>query len=156
MKMIIMLLLFSIVQLQAGSFAQTVRIKKKNSSIVDVFREIKKQTGYTVLCKSEIISNSPNVSVDFNNVSLDRALNELLSPRGLNYIKEGNSIIVKAGENSGVERYAPLTNVGWIAEQSPVQGKITDQDGKVLAGVSVAVKGGKIATASDANGNYTR
>lgn len=155
MKMIIMLLLFSIVQLQAGSFAQTVRIKKKNSPIVDVFREIKKQTGYTVLCKSEIISNSPNVSVDFNNVSLDRALNELLSPRGLNYIKEGNSIIVKAGENSGIERYAPLTNVGWIAEQSPVQGKITDQDGKVLAGVSVAVKGGKIATASDANGNYT-
>ncbi|MDR3010214.1 MAG: SusC/RagA family TonB-linked outer membrane protein [Sphingobacterium sp.] len=155
MKMIIMLLLFSVVQLQAGSFAQTVRIKKKNSPIVDVFREIKKQTGYTVLCKSEIISNSPNVSVDFNNVSLDRALNELLSPRGLNYIKEGNSIIVKAGENSGIERYAPLTNVGWIAEQSPVQGKITDQDGKVLAGVSVAVKGGKIATASDANGNYT-
>lgn len=155
MKMIIMLLLFSIVQLQAGSFAQTVRIKKKNSPIVDVFREIKKQTGYTVLCKSEIISNSPKVSVDFNNVSLDRALNELLSSRGLSYIKEGNSIIVKISDNSRLEQYAPLTNVGWLAEQSPVQGKITDQDGKVLAGVSVAVKGGKKATASDANGNYT-
>lgn len=155
MKMIIMLLLFSIVQLQAGSFAQTVRIKKKNSPIVDVFREIKKQTGYTVLCKSEIISNSPKVSVDFNNLSLDRALNELLSPRGLSYIKEGNSIIVKISDNSRLEQYAPLTNVGWLAEQSPVQGKITDQDGKVLAGVSVAVKGGKKATASDANGNYT-
>lgn len=155
MKMIIMLLLFSIVQLQAGSFAQTVRIKKKNSPIVDVFREIKKQTGYTVLCKSEIISNSPKVSVDFNNLSLDRALNELLSPRGLSYIKEGNSIIVKISDNSRLEQYVPLTNVGWLAEQSPVQGKITDQDGKVLAGVSVAVKGGKKATASDANGNYT-
>ncbi|HAT91886.1 MAG TPA: SusC/RagA family TonB-linked outer membrane protein [Sphingobacterium sp.] len=155
MEMIIMLLLFSIVQLQAGSFAQTVRIKKKNSPIVDVFREIKKQTGYTVLCKSEIISNSPKVSVDFNNLSLDRALNELLSPRGLSYIKEGNSIIVKISDNSRLEQYAPLTNVGWLAEQSPVQGKITDQDGKVLAGVSVAVKGGKKATASDANGNYT-
>lgn len=155
MKMIIMLLLFSIVQLHAESFAQTVRIKKKNSPIVDIFREIKKQTGYTVLCKSEIISNSPTVSVDFNNVSLDRALSELLAPRGLNYIKEGNSIIVKAGENSRLEQYDPLTNVGWLSEQRPVQGKITDRDGKALAGVSVAVKGGKIAAATDANGNYT-
>ncbi|ULT22421.1 hypothetical protein KUH03_23750 [Sphingobacterium sp. E70] len=41
MKMIIMLLLFTLGQLHAGSFAQTVNIKKKNSSIVNVFREIK-------------------------------------------------------------------------------------------------------------------
>ena len=97
MKMIIMLLLFTVGQLHAGSFAQTVRIKKKNSAIVDVFREIKKQTGYTVLCKSEIINNTPSVSVDFDNVTLDHALSELLTPRGLTYIKDGKSIVVNPG-----------------------------------------------------------
>lgn len=156
MKMIIMLLLITIGQLHAESFAQTVWIKKKNSSIVDVFREIKKQTGYTVLCKSDIVSNTPAVSVDFNNVPLDRALKDLLTPYELTYVRDGKSIVVMAAK--GELNYAsvkPTIKLNLGNEQKNVHGQVTDYEGKALAGVSVAIKGTKNAVSTDAGGNYS-
>jgi len=156
MKMIIMLLLFTVGQLHAGSFAQTVRIKKKNSAIVDVFREIKKQTGYTVLCKSEIINNTPSVSVDFDNVTLDRALSELLTPRGLTYIKDGKSIVVKSGKpDFDNQQTIKNSKITILSEQKSVHGQVTDQSGQVLSGVSVSIKGTKNTVGTDQNGNYS-
>lgn len=156
MKMIIMLLLFTVGQLHAGSFAQTVRIKKKNSAIVDVFREIKKQTGYTVLCKSEIINNTPSVSVDFDNVTLDRALSELLTPRGLTYIKDGKSIVVKSGKpDFDNQQTIKNSKITIFSEQKSVHGQVTDQSGQVLSGVSVTIKGTKTSVGTDQNGNYS-
>ncbi|MDH5825338.1 TonB-dependent receptor [Sphingobacterium faecium] len=155
MKMIIMLLLFTVGQLHAGSFAQTVSIKKKNSSIVEVFREIKKQTGFTVLCKSEIVKNSSAVSVDFDRVPLDRALSDLLEPRGLTYVKEGKSIVVKLGHPASANRDVSTHDKGVaIHEQRSIRGQVTDQSGKPLAGVTVSIKGTTNTVATDQNGNY--
>ncbi|MEI2271044.1 SusC/RagA family TonB-linked outer membrane protein [Sphingobacterium sp. ML3W] len=156
MKMIIMLLLFTLGQLHAGSFAQTVNIKKKNSSIVNVFREIKKQTGYTVLCKSEIVNNTPAITVDFNNVPLDRALTELLTPHGLTYFKEGKSIVVKAGKTDlAIDRSHGTAKDNTLELQKNIHGQVTDQQGKALSGVSVTIKGSKTTVGTDQNGNYS-
>lgn len=156
MKMIIILLLFTLGQLHAGSFAQTVNIKKKNSSIVNVFREIKKQTGYTVLCKSEIVNNTPAITVDFNNVPLDRALTDLLAPHGLTYLKEGKSIVVKSGKaDLAIDRSHSMANDNSPAMQKSIHGQVTDQQGKALSGVSVYVKGTKATVGTDQNGNYS-
>jgi len=91
MKMIVALIVVTASQLQASTFAQTLSIKKSNSSIVDVFREIKKQTGYTVLCKADVIKNTPNVSVNFDNIGLEKALNTFLPTYGLTYAVERNN-----------------------------------------------------------------
>ncbi|MGE8242788.1 MAG: SusC/RagA family TonB-linked outer membrane protein, partial [Sphingobacterium sp.] len=156
MKMIIILLLFTLGQLHAGSFAQTVNIKKKNSSIVNVFREIKKQTGYTVLCKSEIVNNTPAITVDFNNVPLDRALTELLTPHGLTYFKEGKSIVIKAGKTDlAIDRSRSTAKDNTLELQKTIHGQVTDQQGKALSGVSVTVKGTKTTVGTDQNGNYS-
>ncbi|UZJ66085.1 TonB-dependent receptor plug domain-containing protein [Sphingobacterium sp. KU25419] len=156
MKMIIMLLLFTMGQLHAGSFAQTVSIKKKNSAIVDIFREIKKQTGYTVLCKSEIINNSPAISVDFDRVTLDRALSDLLTPQGLTYVKEGKSIVVKLGKYvSSTHPIASNLKSTSLTEQKSIHGQVTDQNGKILSGVSVTIKGTKTSVGTDQNGYYS-
>ncbi|MEZ0452586.1 TonB-dependent receptor [Sphingobacterium thalpophilum] len=157
MKMIIILLLFTVGQLHAGSFAQTVNIKKKNSSMATIFREIKKQTGYTVLCRSEIVKNTPAVTVEFNNVPLDRALKELLLPYGLTYITDGRSIVVKPGKithlgasptNDAIKEHSSLM-------QKNVRGQVTDQQGKPLSGVSVTVKGTKTTVGTDQDGSYS-
>src|SRR5688572_24390814 len=59
MKLIILLTILTVGQLQAAIFAQTVTLSRKNIPIVDVFREVKRQTGYTVFCKSDIIRATP-------------------------------------------------------------------------------------------------
>lgn len=155
-KMIVALIVVTASQLQASTFAQTLSIKKSNSSIVDVFREIKKQTGYTVLCKADVIKNTPNVSVNFDNIGLEKALNTFLPTYGLTYAVEGKSIVVKAAPEVtrvAKEEKAPVKVVA--AEQKEVHGKVTDSDGKALSGVSVTVKGGKGATSTNEQGAFS-
>ncbi len=155
-KMIVALLVITAGQLQAGTFAQTLNIKKSNAPIVDVFREIKKQTGYTVLCKSEVIKNTPHVSVNFTNLPLEKALNTLLPAHGLDYVLEGKSIVVKRSSTQAQKPAAEkLTPVVVESMQQQVRGKVTDGNGKELAGVSVSVKGNNTATATNATGQYT-
>ncbi|SMG06035.1 TonB-linked outer membrane protein, SusC/RagA family [Sphingobacterium psychroaquaticum] len=156
LKMIVALVIITASQLQAGTFAQTVSMKKKNSPLVDVFREIKKQTGYTVLCKSDIIKNTPNVTVNFDNTGLDKALATLLQPHGLVYMVDGKSIVVKAGGKkieSPKEQKNATTEV--VVEQRGVHGQVTDGQGKALAGVTVTVQGKKTSAATNEQGQFT-
>lgn len=153
-KIIIVLLLISFGQLQAESMGQTVSIKKKNSSITDVFREIKKQTGYTVLCKSDIINATPRMDVNLGAVRLEQALESVLVPHGLTYVIDGKSIVVKAARQSTKKVETPSTAVKTLEVQQVVEGVVTDGQGQVLSGVSVTIKGTKTSTATDQKGHY--
>lgn len=153
-KIIIVLLLISFGQLQAESMGQTVSIKKKNSSITDVFREIKKQTGYTVLCKSDIINATPRMDVNLGAVKLEQALETVLEPHGLAYVIDGKSIVVKVGKQP-VKKVETFTTVGkTVVMQQVVEGVVTDAQGQALSGVSVTLKGTKTSTATDQRGHY--
>jgi TonB-dependent SusC/RagA subfamily outer membrane receptor len=155
MKMIVALLLMTIVQLQAETLAQTVNIKMRNSSIADVFSEIKKQTGYTVLCKSEIIKQASPVNIDFVDIELGKALHELLSPQGLTFIVTEKSIVVKTPKRQAKDN-SPLssTTSAAIVLQQDIHGQVTDEKGSPLPGVHITVKDKKGATVTDTNGNY--
>lgn len=153
-KIIIVLLLISFGQLQAESLGQTVSIKKKNSSIADVFREIKKQTGYTVLCKSDIITAAPRIDVDLGAVKLEQALETVLQPHGLAYVIEGKSIVVKAVRQPIKRGETARTIVEEAVVQEIVEGTVADAQGQPLSGVSVTLKGTKTSTATDQKGHY--
>ncbi|MFZ4861069.1 TonB-dependent receptor [Sphingobacterium sp. Mn56C] len=156
MKMIAALIAVSASQLQASSFAQTLSLKKTNAPIVDVFREIKKQTGYTVLCKAEVIKNTPNVQVNFDNMALDKALNAFLPHYGLTYVLSGKSIVIKTSAElprGHKEENAALKVTA--AVQKDIQGRVSDAQGKPISGVSVSVKGGKAATSTNNQGDFS-
>ncbi|WP_162850192.1 TonB-dependent receptor [Sphingobacterium yanglingense] len=155
MKMIVVLLLITVGQIQAEGLAQTVNIRKKNSPITDIFREIKKQTGYTILSKSEVIKNTPSVDVNFDNMELNRALNALLKPLALTYVIDGKSIVIKTASTETANSHKQTTSFSDAASvQNDIRGRVTDHQGKALSGVLVAVKGKKTSTATDDNGNY--
>src|SRR5690606_41986849 len=73
MKLMMMFLLCMVAQLQATSLAQTVTIEKKKVAFVDILREIKRQTGYTVICNSEIVNNTGATDVRLKNMPLEQA-----------------------------------------------------------------------------------
>jgi len=153
MKLVVLLILASLFQAQARGYAQTVTLSKNNVSIVEVFREIKKQTNYNLICKSQIIKETPLVSIELKNTSLKNALNQLLIPNGLSYIIEDKSIIIKKVlKPLNIEREAskPLT----IAQKN-VTGKVTDDNQEPLIGVSVRVKGKPDGATTDENGEFS-
>src|SRR5690606_13448376 len=122
-----------------------VSLNRKEAGIKDMFREIKKQTGYTIICDAAILKKSDPVTVRLKNVPLQNALNAILSDQGLTYIVDGTSIVVRAAEERRVKAVAPSI----VTKQQQVAGAVTDGEGMPLLGVSITVKGTNIATATN-------
>ncbi|MGK6350154.1 TonB-dependent receptor [Parapedobacter sp. DT-150] len=152
MKMIIVLVLVAVCQLRAETFAQTVSISEEHMSIADVFREIKKQTGYNIICNSSIIRETPAQQVDLKNVPLETALKTVLAPNGLTYRITDKAIVVRRlpAEQRVQSRDKPEVE----AAQRFVTGRVADTLGNPLSGVNVSVKGAQRGVTTDRQGHF--
>ncbi|SDJ99791.1 TonB-linked outer membrane protein, SusC/RagA family [Pedobacter sp. ok626] len=145
MKLIVLIVFVAVIQVNASSYAQTITLSQKDISLVDLFREIKKQTGYNVLCNTKLIKETPAIKVNLKNTALKAALDLVLIPNGLNYTIENKTIVV--------QRIASFSNEAvWRVE---IKGKVVDHNDKPMPGVSVKLKGSSTGTITDAEGNFT-
>ncbi len=153
MKLIVILLLVAVSQIQASALAQAVSITKKNAPIVDVFREIKKQTNYTVICNSAIIRETPSIDVNLKNVSLDKALEAILSPSGLTYqIKKKSIVVLRKKSQTLVLSQKESLQDSLLSIRGQVYN--TQEPPQALANVTVSVKGTSRLTVTDEFGAF--
>ena len=127
-----------------SSFAQKINLNRKNIPLLDVLKEIRKQSGYNILFTGGVVKNQIVQSIDLKGASIEEAMNKSLATFGLTYkIVEKNIVISKSMDE------APRQSKAF-----PVMGKVVDEKGEVLVGVSVKTKDGKAGTITDANGTY--
>jgi len=141
MKLICVLLITSIMQVSASGFAQVVSLKKKNAAMKEVFNDIQKQTGFSFIISSELLKKAIPTDVNLNKVPIKESLERYFSGQPFDYVIKGKMIIVN--EKQLVK---PIS--------IEVSGKVTDEKGLALTGVSVIVKNTKIGTVTDVHGNY--
>src|SRR5690606_19489914 len=154
MKMLIAFLLCSVLQIQASSLAQTVTIEQKGMSFVNILREIKKQTGYTIICNSDIIKSTPSSDVRMKDTPLKEALEVILMPKNLSYHVEGKSIVVKKGKQKNIVLQKEIEDSA-IQQTRIIRGRVSNEAGTPLSGISVLIKGTTIGTSTNDNGLYT-
>jgi len=130
-------------QVSASSFAQKVSISVKNAHLKDVFNLLRKQTGYDFLYNSADLNNSSKVSITASNEDLKDVLDKCLNNQSLSYTINKSTVLVK--------RRGLTTST---LQVNSITGKVTDEKGEPLAGVSIRVKNGQVSTVSDVNGNY--
>ncbi|PRD45502.1 TonB-dependent receptor [Sphingobacterium haloxyli] len=150
MKLMMAFVLCAVFQLQASSVAQTITIEKKDMTFVNILREIKKQTGYTVICNTDIIENTAASNVRLRNEPLKKALDIILTPKNLTYVVEGKSIVVRKGNKEPTKSALRVDE----KQQNSVRGRVTDDEGIPLAGVNVVVKGQTNTTSTDDQGDF--
>src|SRR5699024_3482640 len=126
-KIVLILFFTGVLQLQANTFAQTVSISQKNISIENVFREIKKQTGYYVISSSENIKNIPALDVEFQEAPLEQMLEDLLSPLDLDFKIEGQNIIISPKQTkSFAQEERSTAEIAEILQQREITGVVKD------------------------------
>ncbi len=127
------------------SRAQTdprVNLDLKNVTLIKVIEELRVQTKYNFLFNSEELRDFNSVTLKLKNVPLRQALDSLLSPRGLGYTIEKETVVIRKQE---------VKQVNLIT----VAGKITDEKGNPIAGATIVIHGTTQGVASDADGKYT-
>ncbi|WP_245546835.1 TonB-dependent receptor [Pseudopedobacter saltans] len=144
MKLAFALLLIGFLHVSAAGFAQKINLNKKNILLMDVLKEIRKQSGYNILFTGGAVKNQVIQSIDLSNASIEEAMNKSLGSFGLTYkIVDKNVVISKLQEE--VPRQ-PKT--------IPITGKVVDENGDPLAGVAVKVKNAQTGAVTDASGIY--
>lgn len=146
MKLIVLLMTTALLEVHAAGFAQTVSISARSTSLEKVFKEIRKQTGYTFLYTDEQLFHARAFSLELKNVPLRDALDQCFENQPLHYTIENKTIVVKR---------KPAAETAAAPADVVVKGKVTDDKGQPLPGVTIQVKGTARGVTTNANGEYS-
>lgn len=147
MKLTVLLMTMALLQVHAAGYSQTVTLSQRNTSLDKVFREIKKQTGYTFLYTDEQLVHGREVTVQLKNASLQQALDACFRDQPLTYTINDRIIIVK--------RKIPEAPSPQAMEDKEISGKITNEKGEPLPGVTIQVKGTSKGVVTNEHGEYS-
>ncbi|SEO02487.1 TonB-linked outer membrane protein, SusC/RagA family [bacterium A37T11] len=145
MKLMILLVAITISQVSARSFGQDISLVKKNVTAEQLFLEVQKQTGITVLCEADVLEGIVPKDVNFNKRPVKEVLDLYLKGTIFTYQIEKKTVIIRKSGQLLVAKQS-LT-------QKQITGKVTDEQGQPLAGVTIQAGSGR-GTLSDNNGNY--
>lgn len=148
MKLTTILLLVGALHVSAATFSQTVTLSRRKTSLKQVFKEIKKQTGYFFFYKGQLLQDKPDVMVEFNNTSLVDALKASLKDQNLSYNIVNKTIVISRKEN------LPVVTAS-LAVKIEVKGVVADKaTGETLPGVNVSVKNGASVGITNDKGEF--
>lgn len=149
MKITAFLLLAGCLHLSAASFSQQVTLTAKRSPLAEVLAAVQQQTSMRVIYNDDYIVRAQPVTIAAKDMPLERFLEQVLAKQSLTFALRENTIII------GKEKNPPTTNRAEPALQEIIiSGKVTDESGSPLQGITVSVKGTTIGIITDEQGNY--
>lgn len=145
MKLTVLLMTISLLQVYAAGRAQTVTLSKQNISLDKVFAEIGKQTGYTFLYTDEQLSHARTISLNVKGMPLQEALDLCFRNQPLTYAITDRIIVVKRRTLAGADHQTADTEIS---------GTVKDEKGEPLPGVTIQVKGTSKGVVTNEQGNF--
>ncbi len=149
MKLTVLFVMVTLLQVSAASYAQKLSFKKKSATLEEVFAQIQTQTGYHVLYSPDLINERTRIDISFNNTDLKKVLQDLLSESVYSYTIDGTNILItKAKPKSFFQKIID------IVADTRLPGKVIAEDGQPLPGATVQVKGKNSVATTDKEGIF--
>jgi TonB-linked SusC/RagA family outer membrane protein len=146
MRFTILILIVTAITASAKSYSQVKRmdINLGNSTIEEVMRYVEEKSEFVFLYRNEDIDLQKEVDINLLNASIEQILDKIFDGTDLIYdVYERQIVIQKSTEKS----IAP-------PQQKSITGKVTDNLGSPLPGVTVLVKNSTVGTVTDSDGNF--
>jgi TonB-linked SusC/RagA family outer membrane protein len=145
MKITFFFILIAALHVSASSFAQKINLKVSHAPLKEVFEEITKQSGYSFLFSDRQLKETHPVSLDLRDIPIQEALGKILADQHLTYTISLNTIVIKPAKSIQAELPVAVS----------ISGRVTDEKGQPLPGVSVAEKGTTNGIITGVSGAYT-
>lgn len=134
-----------------GLHAQ-ITIKRQNTTVGTVIKQIQKQTGYRFFFDDKIAKTKVD-RFNVNDASLSETLSQLLGARDIDYSITDKVIYLK--QKPKAPKTEPIRPSQTPKTLHKVTGQIVDEHGEPLIGATVKEKGGQGMAVTDIDGNYT-
>lgn len=147
MKVTIFLTLAFSMCVFAEGKAQKVTLRKENTTLREVMKEIQKQQGYSFFFRGDRIAKT-RISVDVRQADLSQTMEHILSGHHLEWSLDDGIISIWAKVPPQLNTSDPLY------QQQKITGRVTDERGAPLEGVTVRMKNTTVVTTTAADGDY--
>lgn len=153
MKLALLLMCATTIQVSAMTFGQTITLKRKNAKMTDVLQEVQKQSGYHIFYDAALVPPDLKLDVDLRGLSLQAALSKILTAYYIDFNVVDKNVILTEGKKitavHGVKQ-APAE----VYQQAVVKGRVRNVGGIGLANVSVMEKQTDNRTVTDEQGYF--
>jgi TonB-dependent starch-binding outer membrane protein SusC len=145
MKLTSLFLLLAVIHVSASTYSQNTKfsLKLSEKTVKDVLLEIEDQSKFHFLYNDEFTDLSRKVSIDVNDAKVNDILDELFAGADITYKLMDNNLIVITPSNAD------------MVQPSRITGRVVDESGMPLPGVTVVEKGTTNGTVTNLDGNYT-
>ncbi len=138
---------------------RNVSLQAENTRFKGVLTQIEEQAHVRFIYSSSAIDVRQKVSLQAQNKKLDLVLEELLRPLSIEYSASGNRIMLRRiAADQKNETYLKIPAIDDLAEvvvEHTIRGKVTDEKGEGLPGVSILIKGTQQGTSTGETGTFT-
>ena len=132
------------ISLNAHTQEKKITFSLKNASLKEIISEIRKSSDYDFVYRDVNLESFVRRDVMFKDATVGQILTDCLKGTDLGYEINGKTIIIRKKAVTRQEEKKSKT----------ITGKVSDERGNVLPGVTVIIKGTNLGTATDADGKY--
>ncbi|WP_159517003.1 TonB-dependent receptor [Sunxiuqinia indica] len=159
MKLVVVFIFAFIVTASAGSYAQHIKlsVNLQEKSIKEVLEDIERQSEYIFFYEDSKVSLTDKVTVQLSDKSIHEILDQLFD--GTNYVYQVDDrqvmIAQSTAETLDEKEISPVKTQTGQTNRRTITGKVVDEAGMPLPGVSIIVEGTSIGVVSGIDGSYT-
>ncbi|MGJ1285094.1 SusC/RagA family TonB-linked outer membrane protein [Sphingobacterium spiritivorum] len=150
MRLTLLLTIVFSLQVSASTLAQQISLDVKNKPLSGVLRELRKQSGYAFIYNDNDLREAQPVTIKLQSKNILEALELIFKNQPLEYLVNDKVINIRP-KSSSSGTPARKEEI----KQQLIKGRVTDQDGKPLAGATIKVKGTNIVSMTDKAGEFT-
>lgn len=147
MKLTTFMIFIGFLQVNASAFGQHVHLSEKNISYDKLFKQIRKQTGYTFFYKEGSLDDLPKIDVQLNDATIKEVLDQSFKNKPVSYMIIDNSVVIRRNLIIHYNASAPSATV-------LVRGRVINEHDKPMPGMVIKVKGTESRWTTNANGEF--
>jgi TonB-linked SusC/RagA family outer membrane protein len=131
----------------------TLTLHLKKVGLGRVFDDIQRQSEYIIFFKDNQVDLNRKVSIDAESLPVEEILDKILEGTGLNYKVFDRQIIIVRNKESATTLDSQMQKNQ--TKRRTITGRVVDEVGMPVLGVTVVVKDTHIGVVTDPDGNYT-
>lgn len=138
-------------QAKAREYAQTVTINLRNAPLSQIIKEIEKQTGYGFIYAESQLRLTKKIDLHVVNERLETVLDIVFRDQPLTYTIQNKVVVLK--------QKSTVSSTGAVAREATrelidVKGRVLNEQGQPVSGVTILIKGTAFTTTTDSNGEF--
>ena len=139
---------------------ERVNLNLKNGSMKGLIQSIEKQVDVTFSYQKGVLTQDEKINLSLSNETLENVMKKVFAPRNIKYqFQKNNQIILEKAKLGEIENFnaevTPQATMEFFVADRSISGKVTDDKGDALPGVSIRLKNSSKGVATNASGQFS-